>query len=223
MRRIWEHPGFPFVGPFALFMGFLAFAQTLHPHAIYGVYPLQTLVVGLVLLALLPRLPTLKPAAPLASVGIGVLVFVLWVGLDPYLPTQEMIPWIGKPRGEGFNPYLFEDRQIRWGLIFFRILGSAAVVPVMEELFWRGFVMRYLISENWREQAFGRYQPLSFWVTTLLFASVHFQITLAILAGILYGGWFVRTRSLGSVMLAHAVTNLLLGVYVVATGRWYFW
>jgi membrane protease YdiL (CAAX protease family) len=56
-----------------------------------------------------------------------------------------------------------------------------------------------------------------------MFMFAHAELGVAFLTGVIYGFWFVRTKSLGSVMLAHAVTNLLLGGYVLATGRWYLW
>jgi membrane protease YdiL (CAAX protease family) len=239
-RRLWSDPIFPYVFPFALFSLFLA-AESLHPLAVYAVYPVKTFAVGLALFLLLRRLPSLVPNRPWLSIGIGALVFVEWVGLDAQaysfsLFCAEQINNLGQTIGSGplfrdlhtprsgFNPYVFGHAEMAWGLIFFRILGAAAVVPVMEEIFWRGFLMRYLVREDFEKIPLGTYTFFSFAVTTLAFAAVHgAQWPLALMCGLLYGGWFLFTKNLGNVIIAHAVTNLLLGLYVVKTGRWYFW
>jgi CAAX prenyl protease-like protein len=214
-QRLKEHPAYPFVAPFALFMLFLAL-ESIHPSVVYLIYPIKTLAVGLLILLLLSRLPSFDFKQPLLALSTGLVVFVLWVGLGPSLA-------LGKVEG-GFNPFLFEDKQIGWGLAVFRILGASLVVPVMEELFWRGFLMRYLIQENFETIPLGRYSHMSFWITTALFASVHGPFApIAFLTGIIYGALFVSTKSLGSVVLAHGMTNLLLGVYVLYTGKWTFW
>jgi uncharacterized protein len=215
--RLKENPAYPFVAPFLLFMIFLAL-EGIHSSAVYVIYPIKTVVVGLLILSLFPRLPSFDLKRPALTIAAGVLVFVLWVGLGP------LIPWGKLETGGGFNPFLFQDQQIAWGLVLIRIFGASIVVPVMEELFWRGFLMRYLIKEKFEDVALGTYSHLSFWVTTVLFASVHGPLApVAFLAGIVYGALFIKTKSLGDVILAHGITNLLLGIYVLNTGKWYFW
>ncbi|NJK92977.1 MAG: CAAX prenyl protease-related protein [Blastochloris sp.] len=217
LDRLKKHPAYPYVAPFLLFMIFLVL-EGLHPSALYVVYPIKTAVVGLFLLYLFARLPAFDLKQPWLAVSVGLGVFLLWVGLGPKILWGEIKP------GSGFNPFLFQDPQIAWGLIAIRIFGAAVVVPVMEELFWRGFLMRYLIKENFEEVRLGTYTHFSFWVTALLFASVHGSFApVAFLTGLIYGALFVKTKSLGAVILAHAITNLLLGLYVVQTGQWFFW
>jgi len=215
MKRLTAHPAFPYVAPFALFMALTAL-QGIHEASVYLIYPIKTLVVLFLILFLLRRLPPLTCTRPKSSLLLGLIVFLLWVTLGPLLLVQKT--------GPGFNPFLFEDPNVAWGSALIRIFGASVVVPVTEELFWRGFLMRWLIREDFATVEPGSYRPLSFWATTLLFASVHGAfIPVALLTGILYGGWFVKTRSLGDVMLAHATTNFLLGLYVLKTGLWWFW
>lgn len=84
--------------------------------------------------------------------------------------------------------------------------------------------MRFLIHPQFDRISLGQYRPVSFFLTTACFAVVHQEEwPLAILAGLLYGAWFVQTKSLGNVIWAHGVTNFLLGGYVLLKGRWYFW
>ena len=215
MNRLTQHPAFPYVAPFVLFMLFLAF-EGCHEAAIYILYPLKTAAVFLLLLYLLRRLPAFNFPNPGQSLAIGILVFVLWISVGPLIA-------LGKLKAV-FTPMLFEDRNVAWGLVIMRIFGASLVVPVMEELFWRGFLMRYLIRDDFEQVPMGTYQHLSFWATTALFALAHGPLApVAFLTGILYGWWFVKTRSLGNIILAHAVTNFCLGIYIVATGRWFFW
>jgi hypothetical protein len=83
--------------------------------------------------------------------------------------------------------------------------------------------MRWLIKEDFTSVPMGTYQPLSFWITTACFAAVHgAEWPLGVVVGLLYGVWFVRTKSLGSVMLAHGVTNLLLALYCLIANDWHF-
>ncbi|MDX2225971.1 MAG: CAAX prenyl protease-related protein [Verrucomicrobiae bacterium] len=183
---------------------------------IYLIYPLKTVVVGALLILFFRNYPALKPVHFLSSLGIGILGFVIWVGLDPLLVRRS-----GEP--EGYNPQ-FLSQGLNGLLLTFRVAGAVLVVPLMEEVFWRGFLMRYLIREEFEEVRLGTYSHVSFWVTTAFFVSIHGnQWTLAIPVGLLFGWWFLRTKTLGDVVLAHAVTNLLLGLYVVYTGKWYFW
>jgi CAAX prenyl protease-like protein len=158
----------------------------------------------------------LTPAAPFLSIWVGIVGVVLWVGLDPVLVRYDQ-PLIGR------NPFQLYPASEAWVLFGFRLAGISLCVPVMEELFWRGFLMRWLIKEDFTSVPLGTYQPLSFWATTACFATVHgAEWPLAVVVGLIYGIWFVRTKSLGNVMMAHGVTNLLLALYCLITNDWHF-
>jgi CAAX prenyl protease-like protein len=95
---------------------------------------------------------------------------------------------------------------------------------VIEELFWRGWLMRYLVSADFQRVRLGTYTSLSFWLTAALFASEHGPYwDVGLLAGILYNWWVVRTGSLGDCILAHAITNLCLASYVLGLGQYQYW
>ncbi|MCE0496554.1 MAG: CAAX prenyl protease-related protein [Methylacidiphilales bacterium] len=210
-----DRQALPFVAPFFLFMVFLA-VEGWFPDQHYALYPLKTLAVGGVIAWYWRSLPSLKPCAPLAGVLIGVAGVVLWIGLDPVL-VHYAPPLIGR------NPFALYPAGLAWTLFGFRLLGIALVVPVMEELFWRGFLMRWLIREEFTQVPLGAYKPFSFFATTALFAAEHGpEWPLGAVAGLLYGVWFVRTRNLGDVMTAHGTTNLLLALYCLVSGDWHF-
>ena len=99
-----------------------------------------------------------------------------------------------------------------------------ALVPILEELFWRGWLLRWLINPDFQKVPIGKYTPLAFWSVALLFASEHgayWDVGLA--AGIIYNGWMIRSRSLADCILAHGVTNALLAAYVLLSGQWQYW
>jgi hypothetical protein len=210
-----KSPAWPFVAPFFLFMLFLV-GEGWFPDQHYVIYPLKTVAVGAVILWYWRSLPSLRPASPGLSVLVGVLGVVLWIGLDPWLVRYDQ-PLIGR------NPFALYPVGEAWFLFGFRVLGIAMVVPITEELFWRGFLMRWLIREDFTTVPLGTYQGLSFWITTGFFAAEHgAEWTLGLVVGVIYGAWFVRTKSLGSVMLAHGVTNLLLALYCLVWNDWHF-
>jgi len=111
------------------------------------------------------------------------------------------------------------------GFIVLRCVGSAVLVPILEELFWRGWMMRWLIDNtNFLKVPLGKYVPFAFWMVAILFASEHgpfWEVGLA--AGIVYNWWIVRTRNLADCILAHGVTNAVLAGYVLVTGQWQYW
>lgn len=232
-KKLSSDPIFPYFAPFFLF-GFFLWLESLDPRAVYVVYPIKTFAVGLTIAMLWGRLPSFRPMNRnlfWLSAAIGVAGCVLWVLLDPFVVQRTP-----EELGKGFNPFLFKDSgwgmEMVWALAVVRILGATLVVPIMEEVFWRGFLMRYLIPEtvkdvvndNFEKVPIGTFGVVSFAVTTAIFASVHgAQWPLGVAVGLLYGWWFIRTKSLGSVMIAHGVTNLLLGIYVLVSQRWYFW
>jgi CAAX prenyl protease-like protein len=233
-----KSPVLPFVAPFALFMIVLMIEGS-YPDQHYVTYPIKTLLVGAVILYYWRALPSLRPAAPVVSVLLGVLGVVIWVGLDPW--TNALNGWLSgiyiqvvgavglaswkmdTAAVVGRNPFALYSSGTAWGLFAFRVLGISICVPILEELFWRGFLMRWLIKEDFTSVPLGTYQPFSFWATTLCFASVHGgEWLLAVIVGVIYGAWFVRTKSLGSVMLAHGVTNFLLAFYCLFANDWHF-
>jgi CAAX prenyl protease-like protein len=205
----------PFVLPFLVFSLLLAVGNWF-PDQHYLIYPWKTVVVGALILWCMRRLPSLRPGSPWASVLVGIAGVALWIGLDPFLVHYPQ-PLVDR------DPFRLYAPDLAWPLFGFRLLGMAVVVPITEELFWRGFLMRWLIKENFTQVPLGAYTHFSFFVTLAFFASVHgAEWPLAVVVGLLYGAWFIRTKRLGDIMLAHGVTNLLLGLYCLGSGDWHF-
>lgn len=166
----------------------------------------------------------LRPSHPFASVAVGLAVFVIWIGPDLLFGYRHHWlfenPLTGKTASQ-LTSSLKHDTVF----LTLRMLTTALLVPVVEELFWRGWLMRWLIDNtNFRKVTLGTYQPLAFWLTAVLFASEHGPYwEVGLLAGIAYNWWIVRTRSLPDCILAHAVTNAVLGIYVISNHQWQYW
>jgi CAAX prenyl protease-like protein len=113
--------------------------------------------------------------------------------------------------------------------LFFRIAVSVVAVPVLEELFWRGWLMRWIaVADHHRQDftsvALGTYMPAAFWTVAILFAVEHGPFwDVGLLTGIIYNWWMIRTRNLWDCILMHAVTNGALAAYVVLGGHWQYW
>jgi uncharacterized protein len=112
-----------------------------------------------------------------------------------------------------------------------RFLRLVVVVPFLEEIFWRGFLMRFLISEPFEKVPFGTFQMKAFLITTLAFGLAHYgnqtlpgqDFYSALICGIIFNAVACLTKSLGSCIFVHAVTNLFLGIYIMKTKQWGFW
>jgi len=105
-----------------------------------------------------------------------------------------------------------------------RAARAVILVPIIEELFWRAFLMRWLVRSDFEKAPLGAYTARAFWITALLFATEHGSYwDVGLVAGIAYNWWMVRSKSLGDCILAHAVTNTALSVWVIASGKWEYW
>src|SRR5262249_32376495 len=105
-----------------------------------------------------------------------------------------------------------------------RTLRASVLVPVLEELFWRAWLMRWLIQQDFSKGPLGAYSASAFWIVALLFAAEHgLYWDVGLLAGVIYNWWMIRSKSLGDLILAHAITNACLSGYVILAERWEYW
>ncbi|MBZ5496033.1 MAG: CAAX prenyl protease-related protein [Acidobacteriia bacterium] len=214
-----RHPAIPYIAPFALFLFFLAIRGYL-PHE----YAVRVLVTTAVLLIFSRGVVSLRPLRPASSILAGVLVFAVWIGPDLIWPAYRQHWLFHNILTGAARSSLPENIRTDRLFLLFRIAGTVLLVPVIEELFWRGWLMRYLISPDFQKIRLGAYAALSFWLTAVLFASEHGPYwDVGLLAGIVYNWWMIRTGSLGDCILAHAITNGCLAAYVLAAGQWQYW
>ena len=132
-----------------------------------------------------PKLPSL-----LLAILTGLLVVGLWVGLDGWYPS---LPGMGQRTA--FDPGRLSIVP-RWGFIVVRMMGLVALVPVIEELFWRSFLIRWLIDQDFRSVPIGRVTPMAAIVSALLFALAHPEWLPAALTGLLWAWLLRQTKSL---------------------------
>ena len=98
------------------------------------------------------------------------------------------------------------------------------LVPIIEELFWRAWGLRWTANPDFESMPIGSYTTQSFWMIAVLFASVHGPYwEVGLICGVIYNWWMGKTRSLGDLILTHAVTNGVLSAYVLAAGKWQYW
>jgi CAAX prenyl protease-like protein len=218
-----RHPAVPYVLPFAVFLLFLGL-QPYNP--LPG--PIEQVVRVAILTAVIwffsrPVLD-LKLATPALTVLFGIAVFGLWILPDLLIPGYRS-HWLftNSITGAVSSSIPPDDLRSPWVLVF-RTLRAALLVPILEELFWRGWLMRWLDNPDFEKVPFGRYAHQAFWLSAALFASEHGPYwDVGFLAGALYNFWAIRTKRLGDCILAHGVTNLCLSLYTIATGKWEYW
>lgn len=214
------------IAPFALFMALLALRGAVPADGSWGfdprwLYGATVLLVG-GLLAWLWRdygelaVQTLpSPRETLLAVLVGLVVFVAWIHLDA--------PWMrwGEPSAS-FVPVDAQGR-IEWPLVAVRMLGAALLVPVMEELFWRSFLMRWVDSAQFETVDPTHASARAIVASTFVFTLAHTLWLAAVVAGLAYVALYRRTGKLWVPVIAHGVTNAALGMWVVATGNWTHW
>lgn len=220
------------IAPFALYIAFMVFDEVLRFLSSHGyvnipadaylyLYPVKAMSVGVLLIVLRKSYPEIhwadlkRPAATLAGTVVGIVVFLLWINMT--------WPWAVFGQLYGYDPTSESDIFARSILMVSRIIGASVVVPVMEEIFWRSWLMRYVISPDFRSVEIGRFTISSFLIGTVMFGFEHNLWIAGLMAGCFYNILLYRTKSLAQCILAHAITNLLLGLYVLHTGKWYFW
>lgn len=145
----------------------------------------------------------------------GLIVFVIWI--FPY-PS-----FMGGGDVQGFNPVQNETDLTALLWVSTRILGAALLVPVMEELFWRSFVMRWFDKADFLTVSPERISGYAYVGSACLFALEHHLWLAGLFAGLVYGELYKTYKNLWIPIFAHAVTNGLLGVWVVFNGSWQYW
>jgi CAAX prenyl protease-like protein len=239
-----------YVAPFVVFMGFMILLQIIggaiewkHPDAPWWrqdpaqfVYPIQTLVTLGVLIrywrwfAFNWSLKWGLVGIAFGAVGIGfwLLPTALYDAWGMQGPAQGVLKLLGfAERREGFDPGLFENPIAYWAALVLRFLRAAMVVALVEEIFWRGFMMRFVCDwegDYWK-QPFGRPRWISYLIVTGLFMAAHAPVDYA--GAFIYGSLTyllcVWSKSLGACVIMHGTANFLMGLYIMATGHYGLW
>ena len=218
-----QYPVAGYVAPFALVLLFLAVLPRL-ALAPSIEWPAVVAVMGIVCLVCWPPDISPWPSQWPKSIGLGVGVFLLWIAPDLLWPGyRDLWPFSNSIVGHTHSSIPAEGLRSSWVLVW-RSLRAVLIVPIAEELFWRGWLMRWLINNDFLIVPLGAYAPLAFWVTAALFGSEHGPYwDVGFLTGIIYNLWMIRSKSLADCILMHAVTNALLSAYVIVYSQWQYW
>ena len=223
-----SRPWLAYVAPFAAFLVLTALESQLpqvseapHPTWYSLAYAVKIAVVAAVAWACRSAWRDLSPRPTWVcfalAVGLGLVVTTLWVGLDGRYPP---IPGLGKR--QGFDPTSL-PLVGRVGFLAVRLFGLVVLVPLIEELFWRLFLMRWIVDpDDFTRVPIGRVTLGAASVTSILFALEHPEWLPALLTGLAWAGLLWQTRSVAACFVSHLTANLALGVYVLATGSWTF-
>lgn len=219
-----KHTVFIRAVPFLLFVGFLMLGTLLKPGEGNGLGAWVVLarggVVALALFWFWPSYTELRqpqathPGHWLMAAATGLAVFVLWIALGEAGAT------IG--HAAHFAP-LLADGSLDWPRALLRLAGLAIVVPIMEELFWRSLVLRWIRQHEFMDLHPRQAGLPAFAITTALFAVEHDMWIAGAVAGMVYNGLYMRTGNLWVPIVSHAVTNGALGIYILATRSWHLW
>lgn len=222
MANALSNPAVARVLPFGLYIAFLAL-NGLIPEGSLDTRWLYPVRVGLVALALaffwrhydeLHGKFSMPGGFWALGTMTGLVVFVLWVNLTS--------PWmLMGGQGKGFDPR--DGDHVNVVLAVCRIAGAALVVPVMEELFWRSFVMRWIDNPKFREILPTAISLKALLLSSVVFGLEHNEWFAGILAGLAYGWLYRVTGNLWVPIVSHALTNGLLGMWVLYTASWQFW
>lgn len=218
-----------YLAPFLVFLAFLflegavkkigeGYAHWAFSEPRYWIIPLQTLVCSVLLWKLRKRVEFRPFTGFTFATLIGLLALCIWI--------SPQVIFGSPPRTDGFHPHFFAtDGWPYWLNLTVRIFRMTVVVAFVEELFWRGFLLRFLVREDFAAVPFGTFTWRSFLISSFAFCLEHqpSDWPAAIITGALFNLVAYRTRSLAACVLTHAVTNLALAFYILRTGQWGFW
>ncbi|MGC2661324.1 MAG: CAAX prenyl protease-related protein [Bryobacteraceae bacterium] len=218
-----KDPAVTYVAPFLVFVACLFVFPRLSLSPVVG-SALWVALMGAVCFICFPRDVPWQPNFWIGSTLVGIAVFVIWVAPDALFPGyRHSILFSNRILGSAHASLSLAVLQ-NPAFLFWRTLRAVVIVPIVEELFWRGWLMRWLIDQDFKKVPLGAYSASAFWITALLFASEHGPYwDVGLLAGVAYNAWMIRSKSLADCILMHAVTNAALCAYVIAIGKWQYW
>jgi len=220
---------FPRIIPFAIFMLIMVIESTLKNADINGVDlrwvdALSLIIVSGILLIYWSKYSELKKVESnraidwLITIAIGIGIFVLWINLDQAWATlTELDP------DAQYNPFLTDGKSFDWIHLSIRMAESALVVPIMEEFFFRSFLMRWVEKSDFLSLPASQVSLRAIAIMAFIFMLEHNLWLAGLIAGLAYGWLYWRTGNLWMCICAHAITNAVLAVWIIKTGQWQFW
>ena len=192
-------------------------------------YTLVAVLVAISIFVLCRNREIFKPHwKVLPGVGLGLLGIAAWIllsklHLERYV-TDLLPTFLKPPDRAGYNPFEELGTGLQaWAFVAVRLIGIAILVPIAEELFWRGFLLRWLIDPEWERVPLGDYTLSSCAIVTFMFTLAHPEWLAAAVYCLLINALLYWKRDLWQCMVAHATSNFALAVYVLMTAEWWLW
>lgn len=177
-------------------------------------YPLRVLATAIALLYCWKAYYLGEPKINLEPVIAGVVVFVLWIVLVPNSIEQNNIFMGNLASGSG---------GVVTAWLVLRFMGAVITVPLAEELLFRGYLFSRISQQKIKLVGKIPFYWPTLLVSSVLFGLMHSNLLAGIVAGLIYGVVRFRGNSVMDAVIAHAMTNLLLSLYVISTGNWSLW
>ncbi|MBC7808063.1 MAG: CAAX prenyl protease-related protein [Akkermansiaceae bacterium] len=216
-------PWLPYVLPMLLFL-VATQGESYLPKSVYPVAYAVKAVIVTAALAVCARTwrKELRFEGKAIALGIvaGLIGLPLWLGVDAITPP---LAFLGTRTA--YNPLVeIPDATLRTVFLATRFFGLAIMVPIMEEVFWRSFLLRYATDQDrWYTLPVGTFSLAALAIVCALFGVSHPEYLAAIVFTLLMAGLLRLTKSLLACIIAHGITNLALGIYVLLTGNWKYW
>ena len=215
-------PWLPYAAPFALFL-LLTTLEAQLPRELYPLaYTVKIALVTLLLIVLRRAYPEARPGGGgwAAATALGVALLYLWIVVDKHTPHFAFLG-----HRETYNPFLeIPSRNGLFAFLFVRFFGLVVIVPIVEELFYRSFLLRFVTdSDDFQRVPLGTFSALALLINVLLFAFSHPEWLAAAVFALAMCLLLRWTKNLFACILAHGTTNLLLGIFVLHTGQWQYW
>jgi len=217
-KKLQESPILARVLPFLIFITLTSTQGSFGPESHFWIYLIKTLLGVWMIWTIWPLVGEMRWNFSIEAVGGGILVFVLWISLDFQYPKLTA-PGDSWNLNKHFNP----DSIMFWLFATTRIIGSTLVVPLLEEVFYRSFLYRYILTKNWLFTPHNLFDIRPFIATSLIFGLTHSHWLAGIICGMIYQIIVLRTNRIGDAITAHAITNCLLGFWVITQQKWHLW
>lgn len=219
-----QYPSLPWIAPFAVFMIWLAIGPSLPiPQPWESILRVGVLVAVMLTISRDVVL-SLRVRHMLPSVLLGLAVCAMWVAPDQIFPGWRE-HWLFQNSITGTVKTTIAPSELADPLVvILRVVRAALLVPILEELFWRGWLPRWIVNNDWQKVPLGTFTVMAFVATAVLFASEHGPFwEVGLLCGFIYNWYMWKTKSLGDLVLVHAVTNAALSGFVMVTKQYAYW
>ena len=225
IARFQQSPYFTYlvrIVPFAAFAALTLAQGRFGENGAYWIYALKTVLGAILIWIVWAHVKEMRWNFSWEAIVAGVAVFFAWVGLDGFYPFPTFL--FGE-RAAAFNPLesYGDGSAIALTFIVVRILGSSLVVPMLEEVFYRSFLYRCLIKTDFLGVPLNSFNLTAFLVVGAGFGFNHYEWLPGIICAFIFQGLVIRKGRLGDAITAHAITNFLLGLWVVFRSAYYFW